>query len=244
MNKLTERPEKIVQQEERHLPVDKKLVHKHNIENVFIANLRKSLPLKISWGDYYIFSDNASELEKSIFDRHYVPGQNSNSDFFILMEEPQYADCELATLSDFFQSCKIDSENLFFAEMIFNPGHPYYFEHPNDHVPGMMLIESVRQMIVACSHKYGGAPIENSFFIVSGINVQFLNYVELSESVQLMLALGDCFVNATGSWADAIFDVTICQNNKQNAKMIFKGNILTKRAYDRIMASRKLNAKG
>lgn len=49
--------------------------------------------------------------------------------------------------------------------------HPILFEHANDHVPGMVLVEAARQAA------YGMHPAET--FTPTAVSTEFLNYVEL-----------------------------------------------------------------
>ena len=126
-----------------------------------------------------------------------------------------------------------------YAEMNFSPDHDYYFEQPNDHIPGMMLIETARLMLVACSHKYGNVPLKNYIFILSKIDVAFKSYVELEVLVFLKVNLKEHFTYSTGAWADVTFEVYIYQRHEECVKMNFTGNILHNRTFQRIRGSHK-----
>lgn len=56
--------------------------------------------------------------------------------------------------------------------------HPYFFEHPNDHVPGLLLIEAARQFGVAVAHLHYGVPMDSAF-VLEGVQTRFSSYAEL-----------------------------------------------------------------
>jgi hypothetical protein len=58
------------------------------------------------------------------------------------------------------------------AELIVDPAHPYFFDHPCDHVPGMLLLEGCAQVARACRAGTGGAAA------VSAYTVNFAQFVE------------------------------------------------------------------
>jgi hypothetical protein len=51
--------------------------------------------------------------------------------------------------------------------------HPVLFDHPVDHVPGMLLMEAARQATAAT--------LERSSFVPLGMASEFKRYVELDE---------------------------------------------------------------
>lgn len=72
------------------------------------------------------------------------------------------------------------------AEILVDPHHPYFFEHPVDHVPGLLLIEAVRQTGIAAVHQILGVPLDAAM-VVDTFEVAFQRYAELD--VPLFVAL-------------------------------------------------------
>lgn len=58
--------------------------------------------------------------------------------------------------------------------------HPYFFEHEYDHVPGLLLVESGRQIGTAIGHLFYEVPFE-TVFILNEMNIRFFKYVELTK---------------------------------------------------------------
>jgi hypothetical protein len=56
--------------------------------------------------------------------------------------------------------------------------HPFFFDHAQDHVPGMYVIEAVRQLITASAHAYFGVGPTRKF-VLTEMNSQFAQFVEL-----------------------------------------------------------------
>ena len=73
-------------------------------------------------------------------------------------------------------------EHRFAALVRVEPSHPFFFDHPLDHVPGMLLIEAARQFGVAVSHRYYGVPGDFAF-VLEGVEVSFERYAELDQDV-------------------------------------------------------------
>ncbi|GGW69698.1 lactone biosynthesis protein [Streptomyces lucensis JCM 4490] len=62
--------------------------------------------------------------------------------------------------------------------------HPVFFDHPSDHVPGMLLLEAVRQ---ASRAALGPAPAPLCEWTMSGGRVEFAAYCELTAPARLVV---------------------------------------------------------
>ncbi len=60
--------------------------------------------------------------------------------------------------------------------------HPFFFEHPLDHFPGLMLIEAGRQFGTTVAHQIYGVPFDTSF-ILNGLRIDFTTFAELGKPV-------------------------------------------------------------
>jgi 2-oxo-3-(phosphooxy)propyl 3-oxoalkanoate synthase len=72
------------------------------------------------------------------------------------------------------------------AEVLVDPTHPYFFEHPVDHVPGLLLIEAVRQTGIAAVHRILGVPLDAAM-VVDAFEVAFDRYAELDRPLFVAL---------------------------------------------------------
>jgi hypothetical protein len=93
------------------------------------------------------------------------------------------------------------------AQVLVDPEHPYFFEHPVDHVPGLLLIEAARQLCIAAAHRFLEVPL-HAAMIVDEVHVRFERYAELDPPLFIALQAsqpqhrGDRF---TGARLDAEF---------------------------------------
>ena len=74
----------------------------------------------------------------------------------------------------------IPDEHL--AQLAIDADHPYHFEHAQDHVPGMMLIEAGRQLAMAIAHLYYNVPFK-TVFVVDEMNIGFKRFAELAAPI-------------------------------------------------------------
>jgi hypothetical protein len=132
---------------------------------------------------------------------------------------------------------EIENRETFYANMIVDTNHPFFFEHPNEHVPGMMLIEAVRQLLVAISHKYGKVPLKDFNFVLSSMTGTFMSYLELNMPVLLKVVQTRLFTFDSGVWSDSDFRVHVFQNNKEAAVLTFQENILSSRVFKRLRST-------
>lgn len=73
-------------------------------------------------------------------------------------------------------------EEWFDAEMVLDSQHPFFFEHPLDHIPAMMLVEAGRQLGIAISHLFLGVPL-GYMFATRSFDIRFNDFAELSVPV-------------------------------------------------------------
>lgn len=73
-------------------------------------------------------------------------------------------------------------DEVYEAEMVMDVEHPFFFEHPLDHVPAMMLVEAGRQMGIAISHLHLGVPMGH-LFATQAFDIRFTEFAELREAV-------------------------------------------------------------
>jgi hypothetical protein len=75
-----------------------------------------------------------------------------------------------------------DSDEEFVGELSLDDSHDFFFEHPQDHFPGLMLLEAARQLATLCAHRYFDVPL-TSAFILNGVGAEFGRFAELGQPV-------------------------------------------------------------
>ena len=81
-----------------------------------------------------------------------------------------------------------DGFDRFLAPLVIDSRHPFFFEHPLDHVPGLMLIEGTRQTGTAISHLFYDVSFDLSF-VLNCLDVRFTNFAELTSPVTVQMTI-------------------------------------------------------
>jgi len=76
------------------------------------------------------------------------------------------------------------------AEMVVDRTHPFFFEHPLDHIPAMMLVEAGRQLGIAISHLYLGVPL-GTMFATKSFDIRFTDFADTDRPVIITASLRD-----------------------------------------------------
>jgi hypothetical protein len=66
-----------------------------------------------------------------------------------------------------------DAPDSFAVQLLFPTDHPFFFEHPLDHVPGLALIEAGRQTGLVVAHRFYGVPLQGCVFFVNDLAASF-----------------------------------------------------------------------
>lgn len=61
--------------------------------------------------------------------------------------------------------------------------HPFFFEHPVDHVPGLAMIEAGRQVGLLLAHTLYDVPLDGFAFFIDGLQARFQRPAELDAPV-------------------------------------------------------------
>ncbi len=69
------------------------------------------------------------------------------------------------------------------VQLYIPPDHPYFFEHPLDHVPGIALIEAGRQAGLVVAHRFYGLPLEGYSCFITDLHSSFHTFAELDTPV-------------------------------------------------------------
>lgn len=66
----------------------------------------------------------------------------------------------------------------YISDLVVDTSHNFFFEHERRHIPGLLLIEAVRQNAIAITHKFLCVPLTMSF-ILNEFNNTFPNFAQL-----------------------------------------------------------------
>jgi len=80
--------------------------------------------------------------------------------------------------------------DCFEAEMVHDVEHPFFFEHPLDHIPAMMLVEAGRQLGIAVSHLFLDVPFDR-LFATRAFDIHFCDFAELHTPVLIVAKVTD-----------------------------------------------------
>ena len=80
--------------------------------------------------------------------------------------------------------------NLVVAEIVQDTQHPFFYEHPKDHVPGLYIIEAVRQLGTALSHLYYEVP-QDLPFILDDMQTQFYQFAKIDRPLFAIAKIQD-----------------------------------------------------
>lgn len=71
------------------------------------------------------------------------------------------------------------------AQLVVNEAHPYFFDHPLDHIPGILLLEGVLQLI-----ELAMPPLSGRVAYVKTLTIKFQQYVQKQGVIDLHLEQG------------------------------------------------------
>lgn len=107
------------------------------------------------------------------------------------------------------------NQNLVVGEIVQDIKHSFFYEHPKDHVPGLYLIEAVRQLGTALSHHYYGVP-QNLPFILDDMQTQFYQFAEIDRPLFAIAEIQDQ-VYVEGTLAQMKFSASVVQDERNLA---------------------------
>ena len=133
---------------------------------------------------------------------------------------------EKAKISDILEKNKdVKKDDVFFCNMFVKIDHVFFFEHPNEHVPALMIIEAARQFLIANCHKYFNVPLKGYNFILEGMEINFLSYSELNYPIKMI-----GIVNEIKTRKDVLsfldINITVWQKSKEVATINFIGKVI------------------
>ena len=105
----------------------------------------------------------------------------------------------------------------FECEMIVDPHQAFFFEHPLDHVPGMMFTEAGRQVGIAISHLFLNVPFGTQF-ISREFRIWFDSFADLTDPIIVRSRFRDKHFRH-GALSEATSQGEFLQNGKVVCRM-------------------------
>jgi malonyl CoA-acyl carrier protein transacylase len=114
--------------------------------------------------------------------------------------------------------------------------HPFFYDHAQDHVPGMYVIEVVRQLITASGHAYFGVEMTRKF-VLNELNSQFDRFIEPEDPFFMVLDHAASRFN-DGVMTDVDCVAHIVQHGGVVAQVRGRGRAMESNEYSRIRGDR------
>lgn len=127
----------------------------------------------------------------------------------------------------------IPKKDIVFCNLHVDQSHSYFFEHPQEHLPGMLITEAGRQFLIAVCHVYGNVPLD-TVFMLTQMNCAFLNYAELHYKVKMRAKPVEIKTNKQGQWSYYKGTVTFYQKNKEVASIEYEASMVNKALFSRL----------
>lgn len=115
-------------------------------------------------------------------------------------------------------------QDVYWCQLVCDLDHAFFFEHPQEHVPGMLLVEACRQMVEAAWHQFGRAPF-GDVFVIDTMHVSFRAYVELDAPCLLRL-IPRARVGKAGTWEAIEPHLEVHQRGVQVGSFGGKGRLI------------------
>lgn len=130
-----------------------------------------------------------------------------------------------------------ENADEFECQMIVDLSHPFFFEHPLDHIPGMMFVEAGRQAGIACSHLFLEIPFDTQF-ISKGCNVQFVDFGETKQPVKMRTRFKDTILRK-GTVLEAHLETEFYQQGTLVCSMAGDWKMYPREIYERFRSKPK-----
>ncbi|MEC4684427.1 MAG: AfsA-related hotdog domain-containing protein [Nitrospirota bacterium] len=122
--------------------------------------------------------------------------------------------------------------NIYECFIAFDENLPFFFEHPVDHLPGLLLIEAARQMGIAVVHQFYGIG-QDTYFILDRFFSRFYNFVEFELETILRITVNEFKEKSRKGNGEFTGVICVIQNNKILAEFEIIGNCISKKIVNR-----------
>lgn len=157
------------------------------------------------------------------------------------MRDLYIPDEEKLLLSEIFEKVtEFEKSYTFITNMYVDIDHNFFFEHPNEHVPGIMVIEAARQFFQSIMHKYGNEPFEGMSNILTKLDCQFFYFLELNFPIKMKQIVNKFKTSKEGYWNELDSTIYVYQKNNLAVSFNLEAKMIKTKTFKRI---RKDNSK-
>ena len=107
---------------------------------------------------------------------------------------------------------QLEEEDLIIGELVQDVCHPFFYEHPKDHVPGLYIIEAARQFATVLCHRYFNVPLDMPF-VLDDMHTQFYKFAENNQPLFVSTKIHDK-VYANGLLKHLQVSTSVIQNEE------------------------------
>lgn len=134
-----------------------------------------------------------------------------------------------------------DSNTIYYYSMALpNYTCPFCFDHELDHVPFMMLIEFLRQMAIATSHRLYDIPLHGFTNVINSIDdFKVPKFIELD--LPLILVCEDTIVRKRDSVLDRVLTMYLYQNGELCSRASSNITVMTKGIYSKVRKNSRMS---
>ncbi len=125
-----------------------------------------------------------------------------------------------------------DNPDDIIGQLVLPADHPFFFEHPLDHYPGLMLIEAGRQFGTWVAHLFYGVPNDTAF-ILNGLKVDFTSFAELGKPVFVNSSVSEQ-EHKRGMLTSMLYEGNFVQNEESIGYMSGRWHIYPKKVRARM----------
>lgn len=124
---------------------------------------------------------------------------------------------------------RVGESDWFAAQVYQCNDHSFFYEHPQDHVPGLYLIEATRQFGLACAHLFHNVPMDRPF-VLDDMHIQFSQFAEKTAPLYLLAEYTDTL------FVDGVLNRTksqcyVIQNGHSLGRVTGRGLIMDAKKY-------------
>ncbi len=141
---------------------------------------------------------------------------------------------EKKIISDLLEEFEFEKPLVFRGRLIVDPRHAYWFEHPNEHIPGMLLIEGGRQMGLAVGHRYGGIPFAGVHNVIGEMNARFFNYADISHEIAIKTVVEQVRTGREGFWTWGLIHIHFFQHEHELGRLTIDSAAVKSKVLNRI----------
>lgn len=142
-------------------------------------------------------------------------------------------ECERAKLTNFFENnSEVLSAKILYTTMFNDTKHPHYYKKEHEHVPGMMVIESVRQALYAYTYTFKKCNRGDVSISITKLNSNFYKYAQSNYPLKIMVE--DNLMPGDNFGRDLKLKAKLFQRNSLVAEIFYEGSIMKLNAFKRM----------